>query len=51
MLAGNVPFPVLPAVYIAVTGIPILPVLYGMKWLANRERAAIALPPAIARTA
>ena len=47
VLAANVPFPVIPAAIVAITGIPILPVLFYMKRIADRERAAIALPTAM----
>lgn len=49
--AGMFPFPVLPSIYIALTGIPILPLVYAMKPLAARERArrGAELPVAIVR--
>ena len=50
--AGMIPFPVIPSLLIAITGLPILPLLYLMKPLANRERAALVpLPRAVARPA
>jgi hypothetical protein len=49
---GMAPFPVFPSVLIALTGLPILPLLFLMKDIADRERAAIPpLPRAIARAA
>ena len=48
--AGSLPFPVVPSIIIALTGLPILPLLLAMKPLAAREREAPApLPRAIAR--
>ena len=48
--AGSLPFPVVPSIIIALTGLPILPLLLLMKPLAAREREAPApLPRAIAR--
>lgn len=48
--AGSLPFPVLPSIIIALTGLPIVPLLLAMKPLAAREREAPApLPRAIVR--
>jgi hypothetical protein len=50
VLAANVPFPILPAFYVAATGLPILPMLMLMKPLIERERRTITgFPTAIAQ--
>lgn len=50
--AGSIPFPIIPSLFIAVTGLPIVPLLYAMQPLAARERAtADPLPRAIVRSA
>ena len=49
--AGSVPFPVLPSALIAITGLPIVPLLYLMKPVATRLAAEEPLPLAIARGA
>lgn len=50
--AGSIPFPVVPSIFIALTGLPILPLLWAMQPLAARERAtADPLPRAIVRSA
>jgi hypothetical protein len=50
--AGMIPLPVIPCLLIAITGIPIVPLLHLMKPLAARERAALeTLPRAVARPA
>jgi hypothetical protein len=53
--AGSFPFPVYPSIYIAITGIPIVPLLYAMKpyiaWERTQLERSTALPIAIARSA
>jgi hypothetical protein len=49
--AGMVPFPIIPSVIIALTGIPIFPALLYMQRIAERERAEIAVPIAVVQSA
>lgn len=50
--AASIPFPVVPSLFVAITGLPILPLLWAMQPLAARERAtADPLPRAIVRSA
>ena len=54
VLAGSLPFPIIPSVFIAITGLPLLPLLYAMKPYIERERLAAAepaLPEAVVRHA
>lgn len=41
VVTGMAPLPVIPSILIALTGLPILPLLYGMAPLAAHERAAL----------
>lgn len=52
VMCANIPLPVIPAAIVALTGLPMLPLLYGMKRYAKRERELFAqdstdLPAAI----
>lgn len=42
--AANVPFPIVPAVIVAITGIPIVPMLVWLERIAWRERQLVAEP-------
>jgi hypothetical protein len=44
-IAGSLPFPVVPSIIVAITGLPILPLVSLMKPLADHERSAHTLLP------